>query len=66
MLEDAGHDLSRFIWVHAHTEPDTAQHVEAARRGVWLEFDAVGAESWHPQAALLEIRAGVDRGGVRG
>ncbi|MFN8451052.1 MAG: esterase [Anaerolineae bacterium] len=53
ILEDAGHDLSRFIWVHAHTEPDTAQHVEAARRGVWLEFDAVGAESWHPQAALL-------------
>lgn len=54
VLRDAGHDLHRFIWVHAHTEPDTAVHIEAARQGVWLEFDAVGAESWHPQAALLE------------
>lgn len=53
-LAEAGHDLSRFIWVHAHTEPDTAIHIEAAQRGVWLEFDAVGAVNWHPQAALLE------------
>ncbi len=54
ILERAGHDLRRFIWVHAHTEPDTTVHVEAARRGAWLEFDAIGAENWHPQAALLE------------
>lgn len=54
VLDDAGHDLSRFIWVHAHTEPDTALHIEVARQGVWLEFDAVGAVDWHPQAALLE------------
>jgi len=53
-LERAGHDLRRFIWVHAHTEPETSAHVEAARRGAWLEFDAIGAESWHPQTALLE------------
>jgi phosphotriesterase-related protein len=54
ILAEAGHDLSRFIWVHAHTEPDTAIHIEAAQRGVWLEFDAVGAVNWHPQDALLE------------
>jgi phosphotriesterase-related protein len=54
VLAEAGHDLARFVWVHAHTEPDTAVHIEAARRGVWLEFDAVGAVNWHPQAALLE------------
>jgi phosphotriesterase-related protein len=53
VLEAEGHDLSRFIWVHAHTEPDTAVHVEAARRGVWVEFDAIGAEKWHPPAAML-------------
>lgn len=54
VLEKAGHDLSRFIWVHAHTEPDSALHIEAAKRGVWVEFDAIGAEHWHPQAAMLE------------
>jgi phosphotriesterase-related protein len=54
ILEGAGLDLSRFIWVHAHTEPDTAVHVEAAQRGAWVEFDAVGAENWHPQDKLLE------------
>jgi phosphotriesterase-related protein len=54
ILEGAGLDLGRFIWVHAHTEPNTAVHVEAAKRGVWVEFDAVGAESWHPQDKLLE------------
>ncbi|MCC6617234.1 MAG: phosphotriesterase [Anaerolineae bacterium] len=53
VLERAGHNLERFIWVHAHTA-DHALHVEAARRGAWVEFDAVGGESWHPQAALLE------------
>jgi phosphotriesterase-related protein len=54
ILEAEGHDLRRFIWVHAHTEPDTAIHVEAARRGAYVEFDAIGAEQWHPQAALLQ------------
>lgn len=54
VLERAGHDLSRFIWVHAHTEPDIAVHIEAAERGAWVEFDAIGAENWHPQALLLE------------
>ncbi len=54
ILERAGHNLQRFIWVHAHTEPDTALHIEAAQRGAWVEFDAIGAENWHPQAALLE------------
>jgi phosphotriesterase-related protein len=54
ILEAAGHDLARFIWVHAHTEPDTRIHVEAAQRGAYVEFDAIGAEQWHPQPALLE------------
>lgn len=53
ILEAEGLDLRRFIWVHAHAEPDPAVHVEAARRGAWVEFDAIGAENWHPQAALV-------------
>ncbi len=54
ILEAKRHDLRRFIWVHAHTEPDTRIHVEAAQRGAYVEFDAIGAAHWHPQAALLE------------
>ena len=54
VLAQAGHDLNRFIWVHAHSEPDTQIHLEAAQQGVWLEFDAVGAVNWHPQDQLLE------------
>lgn len=54
ILEGVGLDLRRFIWVHAHTEPDGAVHIEAAKRGAWVEFDAVGAENWHPQDALLD------------
>jgi phosphotriesterase-related protein len=54
ILEGAGLDLRRFIWVHAHTEPDGAIHIEAAKRGAWVEFDAVGAGSWHPQDKLLD------------
>lgn len=54
-LETAGHDLRRFIWVHAHTESDAAIHLDAAKRGAYLEFDGVGAEDWIPQVKLLEI-----------
>jgi phosphotriesterase-related protein len=54
MLEAEGLDLRRFIWVHAHTEPDSRIHIEAAQRGAYVEFDAIGAENWHPQPALLE------------
>jgi phosphotriesterase-related protein len=43
VLEKAGLDLGRFIWVHADAEPEPAFHMEAARRGVYVEFDAIGA-----------------------
>lgn len=53
ILEAAGHDLTRFIWIHAHTEPDVNVHLEAARRGAWIEFDAIGADSWFPEQDKL-------------
>lgn len=58
ILERAGLDLRRFIWVHAHTEPDPAAHLAAAKRGAWVEFDAIGAESWFPdQERLVDFTA---------
>lgn len=52
LLEEFGLDLSRFIWVHANLETNTVVHLEAAERGAFVEFDAVGAE-WQDQRALL-------------
>ena len=43
VLEAAGHDPKRFIWVHAHLEPDFDLHLAAARRGVWVEYDGIGS-----------------------
>lgn len=42
ILEQAGLDLGRFIWVHADAEADSAFHLEAARRGAYVEIDAIG------------------------
>lgn len=53
ILEEAGLDLRRFIWVHAQTEPDISILKEAARRGAYVELDAVGAP-YQSQPELLE------------
>jgi phosphotriesterase-related protein len=53
ILEEAGLDLRRFIWVHAQTEADLSVLRESARRGVYLEFDSVGAPH-QSQTELLE------------
>jgi phosphotriesterase-related protein len=53
ILEEAGLDLHRFIWVHAQTEPDISILQEAARRGAYVELDTVGAP-FQSQTGLLE------------
>jgi phosphotriesterase-related protein len=42
VLENAGLSLDRFIWVHADAEPKPAFHLEAAKRGAYVEIDAIG------------------------
>ena len=46
ILERAGYDASRFIWIHTQAEPDVSLHHEVAERGAWLEFDAIGSEQF--------------------
>lgn len=53
VLEEAGLDVNRFIWVHAQTETDLTVLLEAAQRGAYLEFDSVGAPH-QSQTDLLE------------
>jgi len=43
LLEAAGYTADRFIWIHTQADPDFALHLEMAERGVWLEYDAIGA-----------------------
>jgi phosphotriesterase-related protein len=52
VLTEAGHDLHRFIWIHAQTEPDIAVVKEAAGRGAFVELDSVGA-AHQPQSELV-------------
>jgi phosphotriesterase-related protein len=37
-----GYTAERFIWIHTQAEPDFELHLEMARRGAWLEYDAIG------------------------
>jgi phosphotriesterase-related protein len=53
VLEEAGLDLQRFIWVHAQTEPDLSILEDAARRGAYVELDTVGAP-FQKQTELLD------------
>ena len=53
VLETAGLDLRRFIWVHAQAEPDISILKEAARRGAYVELGSVGAP-FQSQAELVE------------
>lgn len=39
VLAEEGVDPSAWIWVHAQSAEDGERHVEAARRGAWVEFD---------------------------
>ena len=43
ILDAVGAPLDRFIWIHTQAEPDHALHLEMARRGIWLEYDAIGS-----------------------
>jgi phosphotriesterase-related protein len=52
LLEKSGLEPSRFIWVHANLEPDYKKHINAAKVGVYVEFDAIGAQ-WQPQEAMI-------------
>lgn len=52
ILEKAGLPPAKFIWVHANLEQDKKIHLEAAKIGVYVEFDGVGAE-WQSQTAMV-------------
>jgi phosphotriesterase-related protein len=54
ILEAAGYRADRFIWIHTQAEPDFALHLEMAERGVWIEYDAIGAEYAPPDEVIID------------
>lgn len=55
LLERHGVHPQAFIWIHAHNERNSQLHVEAARRGCWIEFDGVHPRSVERHVALLQV-----------
>ncbi|MFT3894735.1 MAG: esterase [Anaerolineales bacterium] len=65
VLEEAGLDLRRFIWIHAQTESDISIQLEAARRGAFIELDAVGAPYQSQAEMEASVRALIQAGYVK-
>jgi phosphotriesterase-related protein len=42
IIEKAGYSANRFIWIHTQNEADFDLHLDIARRGAWIEYDAIG------------------------
>ncbi len=55
VLDREGVDPSAWIWVHAQAEQDVMRHVEAARRGAWVEFDGLGPNQVDRHVELVAV-----------
>ena len=55
IVEAAGYSAERFIWIHTQAEPDFELHLELGRRGVWLEYDAIGSEEYGDEGFIERI-----------
>jgi predicted metal-dependent phosphotriesterase family hydrolase len=53
VLEREGVHPSAWIWIHAQGEPDSAQHIAAAKRGAWIEFDGIDSRSLERHVAFV-------------
>jgi predicted metal-dependent phosphotriesterase family hydrolase len=60
-LDRAGVSPEAWIWIHAQNEPDVTRHMEAARRGAWVEFDGIDPETLdrHIELVLAMRREGL-------
>jgi phosphotriesterase-related protein len=54
IIETLGYATERFIWIHTQAEPDFELHLEMARRGAWLEYDAIGNSEWQTDEYYIE------------
>jgi len=57
-----GYSPERFIWIHTQAEPDFDLHIEIARRGGWIEYDAIGSDHLNDDFFLKHIQRVLDAG----
>lgn len=62
IIEQAGYTPERFIWIHTQAEPDFELHLEMARRGAWLEYDAIGSAEFDDDYFIRQILRILDAG----
>jgi phosphotriesterase-related protein len=62
IIEEKGYSPERFIWIHTQAEPDFDLHVEIARRGAWIEYDAIGSDHVNDDYFLEHIQRVLDAG----
>jgi phosphotriesterase-related protein len=62
VLETVGHAPERFVWIHTQAEEDVDAHLEAARRGAWIEYDWIGHEGWSDEYFVERVGEVLDAG----
>jgi phosphotriesterase-related protein len=62
IIEAAGVTPDRFIWIHTQAEPDVDLHLEIARRGSWIEYDAIGSDDFDDAFFVARIQRALDAG----
>jgi phosphotriesterase-related protein len=62
IIEAAGDTADRFIWIHTQAEPDIDLHLEVARRGAWIEYDAIGSDDFADEWFVERIVGVIDAG----
>jgi phosphotriesterase-related protein len=60
IIEAAGCAPDRFIWIHTQAEPDFDLHLEVARRGAWIEYDAIGSDDLDDAFFVDRVRRVLD------
>jgi phosphotriesterase-related protein len=62
IIEQAGYTPERYIWIHTNQETNFDLHLEAARRGAWIEYDSIGAENARDEDFIERIQRILDAG----
>jgi phosphotriesterase-related protein len=62
IIEAGGLTPNRFIWIHTQAEPSASIHLEIARRGAWIEYDAIGSDDFDDTFFVERIVATLDAG----
>jgi len=62
IIEGVGYSSERFIWIHTQAEPDFDLHLEIARRGAWIEYDAIGSDQLSDDFFIERIQRVLEAG----